>query len=194
RIADVRRADLPSQIPALEELYRDCGSGYDLSLDVKDRAAAAEAVAVAEAAGAAGRLWLCSSGPVLARWRRLSDAVHLVDSTGWGQIREGLSARARRLRAEGVDALNLPWRDWTAARVGAVHEEGVLAFAWGAQRTALIAALCRVGVDGVYSDHVRRMQEGIRRGAARQNQCSRESGQMRTKARPTMRDRDTGPK
>src|SRR5215210_4701976 len=48
----VARIALPSFVPTLEELYADCGTSYELSLDVKDAAAASAAVAVARAAGA----------------------------------------------------------------------------------------------------------------------------------------------
>src|SRR5918993_4111195 len=61
RIAEVDRADLPGHIPTLDDLYATCGTAFELSLDVKDPAAAERVLAVARAAGggALGRLWLC---------------------------------------------------------------------------------------------------------------------------------------
>ncbi|MDQ3896929.1 MAG: glycerophosphodiester phosphodiesterase, partial [Actinomycetota bacterium] len=58
-IASLPRAALPVHVPTLEDLYADCGTDFELSLDVKDPAAAARAAAVARAAGgdAPGRLW-----------------------------------------------------------------------------------------------------------------------------------------
>ena len=52
---------MPGHIPALEELYRECGTDFDLSLDVKDPAATPTVLAVARVAGgdAVHRLWLC---------------------------------------------------------------------------------------------------------------------------------------
>src|SRR5918992_350392 len=35
-IASVPRSGLPAHVPTLDELYSDCGSDYELSLDVKD--------------------------------------------------------------------------------------------------------------------------------------------------------------
>src|SRR3954465_14335118 len=46
-VADVPRAELPSSVPPLEELYEACGTDFDLSLDVKDPAAAPQVLAVA---------------------------------------------------------------------------------------------------------------------------------------------------
>src|SRR5207302_3588559 len=58
-IATMARADLPPHIPSLDELYAECGADYELSLDLKDQAAASATFAVARAAGGAERLWLC---------------------------------------------------------------------------------------------------------------------------------------
>src|SRR5205809_246080 len=96
-IADVTRAQLPSHVPTLEELYADCGTSYELSLDVKHAAAASTVVAVAKAAsdGAVGRLWLCHHDwRVVAGWRGLSDDAHLVDSTRLKYMRQGPERRA----------------------------------------------------------------------------------------------------
>src|SRR5688500_12256193 len=72
-IAEVPRAALPSHVPSLAELYDDCGSDFDLSLDVKDEMAAPVVVAVAREAGgdeALRRLWLCHPElDVVASWR-----------------------------------------------------------------------------------------------------------------------------
>src|SRR5436309_9667591 len=46
-IGDVERSALPGHIPTLEELYRECGTDFDLSLDVKDPAATPTVLAVA---------------------------------------------------------------------------------------------------------------------------------------------------
>ena len=45
-IATMARADLPPHIPSLDELYAECGADYELSLDLKDQAAANATFAV----------------------------------------------------------------------------------------------------------------------------------------------------
>src|SRR3954453_19615721 len=51
-ISSFSRSALPSWIPTLEDLYAQCGTSFELSLDVKDVEAAATTIAVARAAGA----------------------------------------------------------------------------------------------------------------------------------------------
>jgi glycerophosphoryl diester phosphodiesterase len=157
------RSDLPTHIPSLEELYEQCGTGYELSLDIKDPAALEPLVAVARAAGAAERLWLCHQDwRPMAGWRRLVPDVHLVESSNLGWMSEGLPARAAALVAAGIDALNLHRSQWDRARVAEVHAAGLLAFGWDAQSPEDLAAVLDFGVDGLYSDHVDRMMAAIR--------------------------------
>ncbi len=159
-IAAVPRRQLPGHIPSLEDLYRDCGQGYHLSLDVNDAAAAAPVVALAKdaGAGAVGRLWLCHSDwQLLATWRGLSDDVGLVDSTRLRRIKEGPERRAALLADVGVDAINLHASDWTGGLTTLFHRFERLAFAWDAQFDRVLRALLSMGCDAVYSDHVARM-------------------------------------
>src|SRR4051794_11262717 len=91
-VAELRRDELPPHVPTLAELYAECGTEFDLSLDVKDPAAAPRVLAVAADAGddAVRRLWLCHpEWEQVAEWRALSDDVRLVDSTRIKAIKEG---------------------------------------------------------------------------------------------------------
>src|SRR5690348_8064118 len=58
-ISSCPAASLPRHIPTLAGLYDECGTGFELSLDVKDAAAGPVALAVARDAGVEERLWLC---------------------------------------------------------------------------------------------------------------------------------------
>jgi glycerophosphoryl diester phosphodiesterase len=159
-IPTLARTQLPGHIPSLEDLYRTCGAAYHLSLDVKDAAAAAPVVAVAREAGgdAVGRLWLCHSDwEQVARWRRLSDDLGLVDSTRLRRITEGPERRAAVLAGVGVNAINLHASDWTGGLTTLFHRFERLAFGWDAQFDRVLSALLDMGCDAVYSDHVDRM-------------------------------------
>ena len=167
QVADVPRSALPPSVPALEDLYAECGTGFELSLDVYDPAAADSVVAVARGAGdeAVGRLWLCHPDwELLAGWRRHWPEVHLVNSTRRDDLREGPERRAAQLSGAGIDALNLYHSDWTGGLTTLFHRFGRLAFAWGAQHERIVRALARMGIDGVYGDHVDRLVEGLRAG------------------------------
>lgn len=157
-ISTCSRSDLPAHIPTLDELYERCGTGFELSLDVKDPAALGAVMAAARRHGATGRLWLCHHDwRVMAGWRPLVADAHLVESSNLAWMREGLAARVSALAAAGLDALNLHRSQWDRAAVVEVHAVGLAAFAWDAQEEGDLSALVAAGVDGVYSDHVGRM-------------------------------------
>ncbi len=163
-IHDVARAELPEHVPTLAELYRSCGADFELSLDVKDPNAAAEAVRVARGAGALERLWLCHpSWTVVAGWRALAPEVRLVDSTRVHKLDGGAPRRSELLRSARVDAVNLHGSDWTPALVRAFQSADLRVFAWDLQTEPDLARLLAMGADAVYSDHVDRMMSAIGR-------------------------------
>jgi glycerophosphoryl diester phosphodiesterase len=168
-IASVTHAELPSHIPTLAELYDECGTGFELSLDVKDPAAAPLVISVVRAAGPAapGRLWLCHDDHDLLRsWRDLAPEVRLVDSTRLRRMRQGPERHAAALQAAGIDAVNLHHSDWTGGLTTLFHRFEVLAFGWDAQYDRVLDGLLDMGIDAVYSDHVDRMVDALARAAA----------------------------
>jgi glycerophosphoryl diester phosphodiesterase len=164
------RASLPSWIPSLEDLYAECGTAFELSLDLKDPATAPIVVAVARAAGPAAtkRLWLCGGLDDVSGWRRtLGDEPHLVNSVRGRDVPEGVPARARALRERGIDVLNMHRTDWRPAAVQAVRDEGCLAFGWDVQTPAGLDLLLGMGCAGVYSDSVPLLLEALARRRGR---------------------------
>jgi glycerophosphoryl diester phosphodiesterase len=165
-IADLDRRQLPSHIPTLEELYAEVGTGPEVSLDVKDPAAFERTVEVARAAGgdALGRLWLCHHRwEQVAAWRPLCPDVRLVDSTFLGHMPEGPEHRAAALANAGIDAVNLHHSEWTGGLTALFHRFEVHCFGWDAQHARILDHLLDAGVDAVYSDHVDRMVDALRR-------------------------------
>jgi glycerophosphoryl diester phosphodiesterase len=161
-IADCRRDELPGHIPTLADLYAECGTGFELSLDVKDPAAAGPTVAVARAAGAAERLWLCHHDwELVASWRAPFGDVRLVDSTRLGRMRHGPERRAAQLSAAGIDAVNLHRSEWTPGNAALFHRFDRLVFGWDCQLERHLAELLDLGIDAVYSDHVDRMVDAL---------------------------------
>ena len=159
-IGDLNRDALPEHIPSLAELYDDCGSSFELSLDVKDAAAAPAVIRVAREAGggALARLWLCHpSWEVVRTWRRLDDDVKLVDSTRITKIKEGPERRAAQLFDVGIDAINMHANDWSGGLAALFHRFERHCFGWDAQYERVLVELLRMGLDAVYSDHVDRM-------------------------------------
>jgi glycerophosphoryl diester phosphodiesterase len=166
RVRTLERAQLPAHIPSLEELYAECGTAFELSLDVKDAAAADAVVAAARSAGdaAAERLWLCHPDwELVASWRSRYPDVRLVDSTRMRAIKDGPERRAAGLAAAGIDAINLHHSEWTGGHTTLFHRFGVLAFGWDAQQPRVLDELLDMGIDAVYSDHVDRMVDALAR-------------------------------
>lgn len=164
-IAELRRDELPAHMPTLGELYDAVGTGFPLSLDVKDPAAAEVVVDVARTAGAdaEANLWLCSPDwEVAASWRALSDTASLVDSTRLRRLKAtGPERHVATIAEAGIDCLNMHWTDWTAGLVALVHRFDLAAFGWDAQHRRQIDALLSYGVDGVYSDHSDRLADAL---------------------------------
>jgi len=164
-IGDVDRCALEPHVCTLAELYAECGTDFELSLDIKTPEAVDETMAVAEAAGggAVERLWLCHPDlDVLAGWRARWPTVHLVDSTRLRLMHRGPERRAAQLAQAGIDAVNLHQSDWSAGLTTLFHRFGRLTFAWDAQHERVLADLVGMGIDAVYSDHVDRMVEALR--------------------------------
>jgi glycerophosphoryl diester phosphodiesterase len=164
RIRDLERAALPPHVPALSDLYAECGGSFELSLDVKDPQGAEAAVAVAREAGAAERLWLCHPDwQLVAAWRAAFSDVRLVDSTKVRTMRSGPERRAAELANAGIDAVNLHHTDWSGGLTTLFHRFGVLSFGWDAQLERVLDGLLDIGIDAVYSDHTDRMVDAIAR-------------------------------
>jgi glycerophosphoryl diester phosphodiesterase len=140
-------------VPTLADLYRACGTDFELSLDLEHAEVSLPALRVAEAVGAEVRLWACHEDlGLLTELRTTSPTVRLVCSTRPRRIRGGVEARIDRLAELRIDALNMHWRDWTPHWVQRCHAAGVAAFGWDAQEPASMSRLVAAGIDGIYSD------------------------------------------
>lgn len=156
-------------VPRLRDLYEELGTGFELSLDVKERRAALPIVDVARAAGAGvpGRLWLCSpNASLLEEVRRADDGVRLVHSTRTKRIDVPMERHAAVLESLRVDAINLHHTEWTKGLVALFHRFGVRAFAWDAQETRQLRSVLEMGIDAVYCDRPDRMMAAIAQFAA----------------------------
>jgi glycerophosphoryl diester phosphodiesterase len=156
-ISESARSDLPDHIPEMADLYARCGTGFELSLDLKDAAVAEAVVAAAELAGddAVGRLWLCHPHlDTLTEWRTRWPEVHLVHSTTLRHL-EGTGERHAAILADlGIDVVNLHQSEWTGGHIALYHRFERLAFGWDVQFDHVMDDLLDAGIDALYSDHV----------------------------------------
>jgi glycerophosphoryl diester phosphodiesterase len=146
-------------VPRLADLYSELGTDFELSIDVKNRAAAAPILELARGRGATGRLWLCSAGVRFLRelLDRGAGGANLVHSTARRHLPEPLERHAAQLADVGIAAMNLHHSEWTEGLVTLFHRFGVRAFAWDVQEVRHIRAAMEMGIDAIYCDHVDRM-------------------------------------
>jgi glycerophosphoryl diester phosphodiesterase len=94
--------------------------------------------------------------------RSLDDDVKLVDSTRLQRIGEGPERRAAILAEHGIDGVNLHHSDWNGGLVTLFHRFGRTAFGWDMQHEHILRPALRMGLDGVFSDHVDVMVDAYR--------------------------------
>ena len=165
---ELDRNELPDHVITLDELYDAVGTDFELAIDIKDPRAAEATIRTAAAYGVDERLWAC--GPdweVVATWRAYSDRVRLVDSTRRHHVKGGLERRAAQLQAAQIDAINMHHSDWSGGHATMFHRFGLFTLAWDAQRPHELDEMLRIGMDGVFSDHVNRMVDALERRRAR---------------------------
>ncbi|MBV9869793.1 MAG: glycerophosphodiester phosphodiesterase [Frankiaceae bacterium] len=156
-IAQVRRDQLPAHMPTLDELYARCGTDFDLAIDVKTPAVARAIAEVAAAHDADHRLWLVAPQAAHLEALDLGEAHRAVTIRG-NVIRSRHRHRAiADAKATGIEAINARWMWWNDAIVREVHHHGMLAFGYDAQRAFSLDRCRRLGLDGIFSDHVDRM-------------------------------------
>jgi glycerophosphoryl diester phosphodiesterase len=161
RVAKTPAAELARLgVPRLADLYRELGSDFELSIDVKDRDAAEPIVVLARAVDgrAPERLWLChDDAGYLGGLRDVAPEVKLVHSRRRPQLDAPLERHAADLAAAGIDAMNFHHTEWSAGLVALFHRFEIKAFAWDVQEVRHLRAMLRIDIDAIYSDFVDRL-------------------------------------
>jgi len=166
RLSQVPRAALPPHMPSLAELLSACGPAIEVSLDIKDPQAMEAVWQAVRDCGEPARVWIVHpSLERLGQWRSKWGSLRYVNSVRARDVRADLGGWLDRAAAAGIDAVNLRHDEWTRAWIERVHDRGLGAFAWGAQRPHQLDRVLGFGVDAVYSDHVERMMRALARWA-----------------------------
>lgn len=163
-IGELRRDELPGFIPSVADLLAECGADFELSLDLKDPAAAVPTIEALRAhdPGFPRRVWLCDPDvDRLVALRPVLPDVRLVNSVRLERVGEGPERRAARLAAEGIDGINMHRTDWTGGLVTLFHRFERFVFSWDLQHEHHLREGFRMGVDAVYSDRVDVMSDAF---------------------------------
>ena len=159
-IAELKRSQLPSHVPTLDELVNAVGEDMPLSIDVKDIAAFGQ---FSRYKLNQSRVWLCHpSFEVLKEHRSALSGFKLVNSARLAKMKEGPERRAASLSQHGIDALNMHITDWNGGLVALAHRFGLAAFGWDLQHPPVILDVLRMGLDAIFSDWVDRMVDAQR--------------------------------
>ena len=163
RINKCELSSLPSSIPTLQSFYSKIVGTYDFSIDIKDEKAAKKVIEVSnEYSFPLEKLWMCHpSIEKLTLWRDLNPTVRLVNSTKLESVKEGPERRIATLSQVGIDAFNMHFSEWNEALVALCHRFRIRSFAWDAQEERQINWLLGIGIDGIFSDHVERMNTAL---------------------------------
>ena len=161
-IRDLLAANLPAHIPHLTDLLALLLDRNDLhlSLDIKDDDAFEPTFKAIDDVGGelSPRVWLCHpQRQMLVAHRSSFPDARLVNSVRLNSIREGVEVRCASLANEGIDALNMRIDDWNGGLVTLAHRFSRYAFGWNLQQPHELRSGLRMGLDGVFSDHVDRM-------------------------------------
>jgi len=163
-IATMAVDSLPADLPRLADLVAELDPAVALSLDLKDPTAGPATLEVVRAGGASGRLWLCHPDlEILAGLRDSDRHVRLVHSTRIDRLGGALERHAVDLAGAGIDAVNLPEEDWSGGLVALYRRFGLACLGWDAQHARQVDRLLRLGLDGIYGDHVGRLVDCLAR-------------------------------
>ncbi len=166
-ISQFERAELPAHIPTLRDLLDTCGTGYSLSLDLKDPESAASIVEVISEVDPSllARTWLCepSLNRVIELREHFGDTpIRLLQTTRLERIKGTPERRAEYLARHHIDGINLHRTDWNGGLVALFHRFGLFTFGWDMQHEHELREGLRMGLDAVYSDRVDVMSDAFR--------------------------------
>ena len=81
-------------------------------------------------------------------------ATDYVLKTRLSRLADGPERAAAVIAEAGIDAVNLHYTDWNGGLVALFHRFERIAFGWDLQYDHVLHPAVRMGLDGVYSDHV----------------------------------------
>ncbi len=164
-LANSTFAELDTEVLSLDALC-DIARGAHLSLDVMDVNAfeACADRARASGSGADASVWICHRDwDTLLRWRSSEPDVALVHVAELETLPHGPERHGADLAAAGIDAMALPYRNWSRGLVTLFHRFERLAFGRDAIHERMLDDLLAMGVDAVYSAHPDRMTDAFQR-------------------------------
>ncbi len=151
RLEKLSSEQIDETIPRLTDVLDD-GTGPAHLLLTVDGAEAMERVASTLRSAdpnTAPNVWIASADMELLSLYRTRTSACLVD---WGTTVSpdgGLERRAATLHGDGIDAVALPHKEWSAGSIALCHRFGLLAYGWGCEYEREMASLVDNGIDAI---------------------------------------------
>lgn len=162
-IGTVARDALPTPAVDVAQLVDACGTGFELSIEIRDPGSFDAVVSAAESAGIPDRLWITHSDvETLARWRTENPHIRFIHSTRMADLPKGPEQHAAHLRERSISGVSFPYAEWTAGHVALFHRFTRLTVGWMPEHERHIRELMEMGIDAVISEHVERMSDAAR--------------------------------
>lgn len=156
-------ADLPEQsITRAAAVAAMLGPDHHLLVSVGAVDAVETFIEVWDEVTSLGTPWLATEDlDLLAAWRDRWPELRLVNAVSLSSLRHGPERRAARLAELDIDAVQMPYPDWTGGLVTLFHRFEVEAFGWQAPHERMLDDLVRMGCDGIASTHVDRLNDAF---------------------------------
>jgi glycerophosphoryl diester phosphodiesterase len=163
QIRDQSREELGDAVSDLDDLANVVGPHTHVLLTVRDSAAVSAAVErLGDREGGTGLLWLGSTDLVqLTSWRLDLPDVGLVYSTRLTALSGGPERHAAALSRAGVNAVQMPYADWTGGLTTLFHRFEVECFGWDAPHARMMNDLIRAGCDAISTVRIDRLSDAL---------------------------------
>lgn len=168
RIGEIDSADLEGRGLLVDALLEQVPGSYELMLDLNDAEALGSLLRSLAAGGLAERVWLSAADvDVLVGAKESLPGIRTVHVTRLETLPRGPEQHAATLRRVGIDAVGLPFDEWSAGHVALFHRFTRSAVARGPVHERQMDELLTMGVDAMVSAHVDRMVDAVLHSARR---------------------------
>lgn len=168
RVADVVSSELGDHGLLVDTLLEQVPGSHELMFDLNDVAGLESLITTIEREGVADRVWL-SAGDIdtLVSAKDRLPLLRTVHVTRLETLARGPEQHAAQLRKAGIDAVSLPFEDWSGGHVALFHRFTRTAVARGPVHERQMDELLTMGVDAMVSAHVDRMVDSILHNSTR---------------------------
>lgn len=168
RVSEMTTTDAAEKVLLVDALMDRVQGMHELMLDLGDPAALDSLIDSVIRAAVADRVWLSSpDADLLLETKERVPELRTVHVTRLEAMPRGPERHAADLRRLGVDAVSLPFDEWSGGHIALFHRFTRTAVARGPVHERQMEELLTMGVDAMISDHVDRMVDSVHHNVTR---------------------------